>query len=45
MTAFGGFQVQERARRLGAAAYFDKPFRLNDLVSALWRVGRSEQAG
>jgi DNA-binding response OmpR family regulator len=45
MTAFGGFQVEERARRLGAAAYFDKPFRLNDLVRALWRVRGSEQAG
>lgn len=45
MTAFGGFEVEERARRLGAAEYFDKPFRLSDLISALRRVRRFRQAG
>lgn len=45
MTAFGGFEVQDRAHRLGAAAYFDKPFRLSELMRVLWRVRRSEQAG
>ena len=38
MTAFGGFDVENRARMLGAAAYFDKPFRVSDLVSALRRL-------
>jgi DNA-binding NtrC family response regulator len=45
MTAFGGFEVQDRAHRLGAAAYFDKPFRVSDLMRVLWRVRPSEQAG
>jgi DNA-binding NtrC family response regulator len=45
MTAFGGFEVEDRARRLGATAYFDKPFRLSDLIRALSRLRRSEQAG
>jgi DNA-binding NtrC family response regulator len=44
MTAFGGVEVQERARRLGAADYFDKPFRLSDLVQALRRVRRVRPA-
>lgn len=35
MTAFGGADIQERVRRLGAAAYFDKPFRLESLVVAI----------
>jgi DNA-binding NtrC family response regulator len=42
MTAFGGFDVRERARRLGAAAYFDKPFRVSDLITAVGRVGWSD---
>jgi len=44
MTAFGGFDVKDRARRLGAAEYFDKPFRVNDLINAIRRVRRSPQA-
>lgn len=42
MTAFGGFEIEDRARRLGAAAYFDKPFRLDSLVSALRRICGAE---
>jgi DNA-binding NtrC family response regulator len=38
MTAFGGFDVQDRALMLGAAAYFAKPFRVSDLVSELRRL-------
>jgi DNA-binding response OmpR family regulator len=45
MTAFGGFALEDRARRLGAAGYFDKPFRLSDLVTALRRVRRSQPPG
>ena len=41
MTAFGDFEVKDRARRLGAADYFDKPFRVKDLISAIRRVRRS----
>jgi DNA-binding NtrC family response regulator len=41
MTAFGGLDVEEKARRLGAAAYFDKPFRLSDLVRELRRLSRA----
>jgi DNA-binding response OmpR family regulator len=40
MTAFGGGEVEERVRRLGAAAYFDKPFRLENLVAALRLIDR-----
>lgn len=41
MTAFGGFEVADRARRLGAAEYFEKPFRLTALSESLRRIGRS----
>ena len=41
MTAFGGSEVADRARRLGAADYFEKPFRLTALSDSLRRVGRS----
>lgn len=44
MTAFGGSDVEDRVRRLGAAAYFNKPFRLDDLVSALRTIRRAQQA-
>ena len=40
MTAFGGADVEERVRRLGATAYFDKPFRLEKLVASIRRIGR-----
>jgi DNA-binding response OmpR family regulator len=40
MTAFGGADVEERVRRLGATAYFDKPFRLDKLVASIRRIGR-----
>ena len=40
MTAFGGTEVEERVRRFGAAAYFDKPFRLENLVAAIRLIGR-----
>lgn len=40
MTAFGGADVEERVRRLGATAYFDKPFRLEHLVAAIRLIGR-----
>jgi DNA-binding response OmpR family regulator len=40
MTAFGGAEVEERVRRLGAAGYFDKPFRLENLVAAIRLIDR-----
>ena len=40
MTAFGGVDIEERVRRLGAAGYFDKPFRLEKLVAALRLIDR-----
>jgi DNA-binding response OmpR family regulator len=40
MTAFGGADVEERVRRLGATGYFDKPFRLEHLVSAIRLLDR-----
>ena len=40
MTAFGGPEVQDRVCRLGASGYFDKPFRLANLVMALRAVAR-----
>ncbi len=41
MTAFGGPGVADTARRLGAAAYLEKPFRMAALVAEIWRVARS----
>jgi DNA-binding response OmpR family regulator len=41
MTAFGGTDVEGRVRRLGAAGYFDKPFRLEHLVAAIRLIARS----
>lgn len=43
MTAFGEPGLADRARRLGAASYLDKPFRVNDLVREVRRV--AEVAG
>ena len=40
MTAFGGADVEEQVRRLGAIGYFDKPFRLDNLVASIRRIGR-----
>src|SRR5688572_6317344 len=40
MTAFGGPGVGETARRLGAAAYLEKPFRMAALVNEIRRVAR-----
>jgi DNA-binding NtrC family response regulator len=37
-TAFGGAPVAETARRLGASAYIDKPFRISALVDAIRKV-------
>jgi DNA-binding NtrC family response regulator len=45
MTAFGDLDVADRARRLGAADYFNKPFRLNDLVNSIRHLRRSRKAG
>jgi two-component system, NtrC family, C4-dicarboxylate transport response regulator DctD len=45
MTAFGGAEIEERARRLGAADYFDKPFRMTALATALRRVRRCTKGG
>jgi two-component system, OmpR family, KDP operon response regulator KdpE len=40
MTAFGGADIEQRVRRGGAAGYFDKPFRLENLVAAIRLIGR-----
>jgi DNA-binding NtrC family response regulator len=37
-TAFGGAPVADTARRLGASAYIDKPFRISALVDVIRRV-------
>ena len=41
MTAFGGPGVGAEARRLGAAAYLEKPFRMGLLVDEIRRVAES----
>ena len=38
MTAFGGPGIGAEARRLGAAAYLEKPFRMGTLVDEIRRV-------
>jgi DNA-binding NtrC family response regulator len=38
MTAFGGPDTADLARRCGATAYLDKPFRLTDLMTHLDRI-------
>jgi len=40
MTAFGGADVEERVRRLGATGYLDKPFRLEQLVATIRLLDR-----
>jgi DNA-binding NtrC family response regulator len=42
-TAFGGAPVADTARRLGAAAYLDKPFRISALVDVIRRAQRPAQ--
>jgi DNA-binding NtrC family response regulator len=39
-TAFGGSPVADTARRLGASAYLDKPFRISSLVDVIRRAPR-----
>jgi DNA-binding NtrC family response regulator len=39
-TAFGGAPIADTARRLGASAYLDKPFRISALVDVLRRAPR-----
>jgi two-component system nitrogen regulation response regulator GlnG len=39
-TAFGGASIEHTARRLGASAYFDKPFRMSALIEEMRRVRR-----
>ena len=38
MTAFGGFETGELARRCGATGYLEKPFRMAELMSELARA-------
>jgi len=38
ITAFGDEQMRERARRFGAAAIFDKPFEVKDLLATVYEV-------
>jgi DNA-binding NtrC family response regulator len=38
MTAFGGQETGDLARRCGATGYLDKPFRMADLMTELRRV-------
>ena len=38
ITAFGDSETHERGRRLGAAAMFDKPFDVEELLTELHRV-------
>src|SRR5919108_1029145 len=42
MTAFGGRAVGADARRLGAAAYLEKPFRMGTLVDEIRRAAVSD---
>jgi DNA-binding NtrC family response regulator len=39
-TAFGGSSVEDVARRLGASAYLDKPFRVSALLEEIRRAPR-----
>ncbi len=46
ITAFGGPRVEEQARRLGAACYVEKPFRVSELIVQLKRLtGRRDAPG
>lgn len=40
MTAFGGSETGELARRCGATGYLEKPFRMSDLMTELARATR-----
>ncbi len=42
-TAFGGSRIADTARRLGASAYLDKPFRVSALVDEIRRLRRPAQ--
>lgn len=42
-TAFGGTPTADTARRLGASAYIDKPFRISALVDVIRQVRPSAQ--
>lgn len=42
-TAFGGAQTADMARRLGASAYLDKPFRVSALVDVIRKAQRPVQ--
>jgi DNA-binding NtrC family response regulator len=42
VTAFGGSEVEAEARRLGAAYYMDKPFRVSRLLEVLRTVMSQE---
>jgi two-component system response regulator (stage 0 sporulation protein F) len=44
MTAFGNVDIENRARALGAVAYFDKPFRIDALLRTLRSICRPESA-
>jgi DNA-binding NtrC family response regulator len=44
ITAFGGEEVERRARRLGATYYLEKPFRLAALMALLRRIAEGEPA-
>ena len=46
MTAFGGFETGELARRCGATGYLEKPFRMAELMSELARAleGRAQRS-
>lgn len=45
ITAFGGARVEEQARRLGAACYVEKPFRVSELIVHLNRLTARRDAG
>lgn len=42
MTGYGDPAIQQRARKLGAAAYFEKPVEIPVLVAAIRRLGGIE---
>jgi DNA-binding response OmpR family regulator len=44
ITAFGGEEVERRARRLGATYYLEKPFRLAELMALLRTIAEGDAA-
>lgn len=42
ITAFGDVRLHAEAARLGAAVVFDKPFDVDDLRAALWRMSQDD---